>query len=133
MDVDVVEVASGVFQARAKHVCWVLVVDGGEVTLVDTGYPGDHDRVLASLSRIGRSPADVAAVVLTHAHPDHLGSAEYFRTTVGKPVLAHESEVANATGERIEQVSIPTLLSMAWRSDVFVWADGCDPAQGCQG
>lgn len=122
MDVDVVEVASGVFQARAKHVGWVLVVDGGEVTLVDTGYPGDRDRVIASLSRIGRSPADVAAVVLTHAHPDHLGSAEYFRTVVGRPVLAHELEVPNATGTRIEQVSIPTLVKMAWRSDVFVWA-----------
>ena len=122
MDVDVMEVAAGVFQARAKHVGWVLVVDGDEVTLVDTGYPGDRDRVVASLARIGRSPADVAAVVLTHAHPDHLGSAEYFRTVVGKPVLAHELEVPNATGARIEQVSIPTLLTMAWRSDVLVWA-----------
>lgn len=122
MNVEVVEVASGVFLARAKHVGWVLVVDGGEVTLVDTGYPGDRERVIASLRQIGRSPADVAAVVLTHAHPDHLGSAEYFRSTVGKPVLAHELEVANATGARIEQVSIPTLLKMAWRPDVFVWA-----------
>jgi glyoxylase-like metal-dependent hydrolase (beta-lactamase superfamily II) len=122
VDVDVVEVGPGVFQARAKHVCWVLVVDGDEVTLVDTGFPGDRKRVIASLARIGRSPADVAAVVLTHAHPDHLGSAEYFRTVVGKPVLAHELEVPNATGARIEQVSIATLLKMAWRPNVFVWA-----------
>lgn len=122
MDVEVVEIASGVWQARAKHVGWVLVVDGHEVTLVDTGYPGDHDRVIASLAQIGRSPADVAAVVLTHAHPDHLGSAEYFRTTVGKPVLVHALEVDNATGARIEQVSIPTLMKMVWRPDVFVWA-----------
>lgn len=121
MDVEVVEVAAGVWQARAKHVGWVLVVDGDEVTLVDTGFPGDRERVVASLERIGRSPADVAAVVLTHAHPDHLGSAEYFRTTVGKPVLCHELEVPNATGTRIEQVSVPTLLKMLWRPDVFVW------------
>ena len=39
MDVSVVEVASGVWQARAQHVCWVLIVDGVGVTLVDTGYP----------------------------------------------------------------------------------------------
>ena len=52
-----------VWQARAKHVAWVLVVDGGDVTLVDTGYPGDRDRVITSLAKVGRSPADVAAVV----------------------------------------------------------------------
>lgn len=119
MDVDVVEVASGVFQARAKHVGWVLVTDGDEVTLVDTGYPGDRERVITSLHKIGRSPADVAAVVLTHAHVDHMGSAEHFRSVHHKPVLVHELEVASATGVRVEQVPITTLLKMAWRTDVL--------------
>ncbi|WP_239100663.1 MBL fold metallo-hydrolase [Phycicoccus sp. CSK15P-2] len=119
--VDVREVAPGVWHARAKHVAWVLLVEGGEVTLVDTGYPGDRDRVVASLEQVGRAPADVAAVVLTHAHPDHLGSAEYFRTQVGAPVLVHEREVPNATGERVEQVSVATLLARVWRPDVAVW------------
>jgi glyoxylase-like metal-dependent hydrolase (beta-lactamase superfamily II) len=120
-DLDVREVAPGVWHARAKHVGWILVVDGDEVTLVDTGFPGDRDRVIASLAQVGRSPADVAAVILTHAHPDHLGSAEHFRTFYGKRVLAHELEGPNATGARIEQVSVQTLLSMAWRRDVIVW------------
>lgn len=121
MDVSVVEVESGVWQARAQHVCWVLIVDGDGVTLVDTGYPGDKERVIASLGKIGRAPADVDAVVLTHAHPDHIGSAEYFRSQVGKPVWVHEQEEANATGEHVEQVSIATLLKMAWRPSVLVW------------
>ena len=116
-----VEVASGVWQARAQHVCWVLIVDGAGVTLVDAGYPGDKERVIASLGKIRRAPADVDAVVLTHAHPDHLGSAEYFRSQVGKPVWVHEQEKPNATGEHVEQVSVPTLLKMAWRPSVVVW------------
>jgi len=44
VDVDVVEVASGVWHARSKHVGWVLVTEGESVTLVDTGYPGEIGR-----------------------------------------------------------------------------------------
>jgi glyoxylase-like metal-dependent hydrolase (beta-lactamase superfamily II) len=120
-DVQVDEVASGVWHARAKHVGWALVTDGDGVTLVDTGYPGDRDRVLASLERIGRSPADVEAVVLTHAHPDHLGSAEHFRVERSTPVWTHEAEAAHARGEHIEQVSTSAVLRLAWRRDVRRW------------
>jgi glyoxylase-like metal-dependent hydrolase (beta-lactamase superfamily II) len=121
MQLEVVEVAPGVHHARAKHVSWVLVTDGTEVTLVDSGYPGDRPRVIASLESIGRSPADLGAIVLTHGHPDHIGSAEYLRRAHRVRVLAHEREVANARGMRIEQVSEATLLRMLWRSDVAVW------------
>lgn len=121
MRVDVVEVADGVHHARAKHVSWVLVTDGADVTLIDSGYPGDRSRVMASLERIGRSPADIGAILLTHGHPDHIGSVEYLRRTGAVRVLAHEREAANATGERVEQVSEATLLRMLWRPDVAVW------------
>jgi len=110
MDVTVTEVASGVHHARAKHVSWVLVTDGDAVTVVDTGYPGDRDRLLRSLQRIGRTVGDVAEVLLTHGHPDHIGSADYLRTTHGIPVRAHRDEVANACGDDIEQVSEASLL-----------------------
>ncbi|NJC74263.1 MBL fold metallo-hydrolase [Planosporangium thailandense] len=121
MRVDVVEVAPGVHHARAKHVSWVLVTDGTDVTLVDSGYPGDRARVAASLEAIGRSPADLSAILLTHGHPDHIGSVEHLRRVHRLPVRVHEREVANARGQRIEQVSEATLLRMLWRPDVMVW------------
>jgi glyoxylase-like metal-dependent hydrolase (beta-lactamase superfamily II) len=121
MDVMVREVGTGVWHARGDHVSWTLLTEGDEVTLVDTGWPGDRGRVIASLERIGRSPADVAAIVLTHGHPDHLGNAAWFQREHATPLWAHESEAANVRGERIEQVSPLRLLSMAWRRDVRVW------------
>ena len=48
---------------------WVLVADGDEVTLVDTGEPRELPRVLSPLERIGRALGDVAAVVLTPLIP----------------------------------------------------------------
>jgi glyoxylase-like metal-dependent hydrolase (beta-lactamase superfamily II) len=122
MDIELTEVASGVHHARAKHVTWTLVVDGDSVTLVDTGYPGDRDRLIRSLDKIGRAPADVAAVVLTHGHPDHIGSAEYLRTAHGVPVWVHGAEAANARGEHIEQATPATVFRYAWHPSVLVWA-----------
>ncbi len=122
MDVHLLEVASGVFHVRAQHVGWVMITEGSEVTLVDTGFPGDRARLLRSLRRIGRRPSDVAAILLTHAHPDQLGSAEYLRSTEETPVLVHPDEVDNATGRSIEQVRKPRVLLRAWRPSVALWA-----------
>jgi glyoxylase-like metal-dependent hydrolase (beta-lactamase superfamily II) len=121
MDVEVTEVGPGVHHARAKHVSWTLVTEGVAVALVDTGYPRDRERLLRSLELVGRRAADVDTVVLTHGHPDHLGSAEHLRSVYGVPVLAHRAEVPNASGARVEQVSERSLLRQAWRPPVLRW------------
>lgn len=122
VDVEVTEVGPGVHHARAKHVSWTLVIEGDNVTLVDTGYPGDRERLFRSLELIGRRLSNVDVVVLSHGHPDHLGSAEHLRSAYDVPVLAHEDEVPNASGARIEQVSERTLLRQAWRPTVLRWS-----------
>lgn len=121
MRLEMDQVGPGVYQARTKYVAWALVEEAGEVTLVDTGWPGDRERVLRSLEEIGRRGSDVSAIVLTHGHRDHQGNAAWLHQQYGVPVRAHAAEEANALGTRIEEVSIPTLLRMAWRPDVLVW------------
>lgn len=95
MQVQLDEVADRVWHVQSTHVGWMLVTDGDGVTVVDTGCPGDREALLHSLERIGRSPADVAAVLLTHAHPDHIGSAAHLGRTAPAPVLTHELEASH--------------------------------------
>ncbi|MFE1326930.1 MBL fold metallo-hydrolase [Streptomyces sp. NPDC058735] len=101
---------------------WVILTEGDAVTLVDTGYPGDRARLLASLAQVGSSPEAVAAVLVTHAHNDHLGSAEYLRAAHGTPVYLHQAEVPHARRDFPHQVSVGTVLRNAWRSGVLPWA-----------
>ncbi|MFD5284190.1 MBL fold metallo-hydrolase [Streptomyces rubrogriseus] len=121
MSADVRQVADGTYLVHGGNTNWVILTDGDAVTLVDTGYPGDRRALLESLAAVGSSPEAVAAVLITHAHNDHLGSAEYLRATHGTPVLLHEAEVPHARRDYLQQVSVGTVLRNAWRPGVLPW------------
>lgn len=116
------QAADGVWLVTGTDNNWVLVADGDDVTLVDAGFPRDLPRVLSSLERIGRTPGDVTVIVLTHAHPDHIGASERLRAGRGIPVRLLDAEAAHARGEVIEQVSELQILRAAWRPQVLLWA-----------
>ncbi|MEU2542514.1 MBL fold metallo-hydrolase [Streptomyces iakyrus] len=115
-------VADGTYLVHGSNTNWVILTEGDAVTLVDTGYPGDREQLLASLAEVGSAPEAVTAVLITHAHNDHLGSAEYLRAAHGTPVHLHEAEVPHARREFLHQVSIGTVLKNGWRPGVLPWA-----------
>ncbi len=73
-----------------------LIEDGGEITIVDAGLPGLWRELPDELAAMGRSLADVTAVVLTHGDTDHLGFAERIRRERGVPVHIHEADAERA-------------------------------------
>ncbi|WP_327715132.1 MBL fold metallo-hydrolase [Streptomyces sp. NBC_00490] len=122
MQTDVRQVADGTYLVHGSNTNWVILSDGDAVTLVDTGYPGDREQVLASLAQVGSSPEAVAAVLITHAHNDHLGSAEYLRDAYGTPVYLHDAEVPHARREFLHQVTVGDVVRNGWRPGVLPWA-----------
>jgi glyoxylase-like metal-dependent hydrolase (beta-lactamase superfamily II) len=69
------EVAENVFCVEGTAVNWVLLRDGAALTLIDAGWSGDTPRVEASIRALGCHPSDVQAILLTHAHLDHMGAS----------------------------------------------------------
>jgi glyoxylase-like metal-dependent hydrolase (beta-lactamase superfamily II) len=86
-------VAPGIHRIEDSFTNWYLVEEDGRVCVVDAGVPSSWDSLHEALSRIGRGPEDVDAVVLTHAHFDHVGFAEKARTELNVPVYVHENDV----------------------------------------
>ena len=76
-----------------------LLEESGEITIVDAGMPGYWNDLPDELAAMNRSLADVRAVVLTHAHVDHIGFAERLRSERGVPVSVHELDAMIARGE----------------------------------
>ncbi|TCO50699.1 MBL fold metallo-hydrolase [Actinocrispum wychmicini] len=64
--------------------CWVLHSSGAAL-LVDPG--DDPDRVLAAVADL-----DVTAILLTHAHFDHVMGVDAVATALDVPVLGHRAE-----------------------------------------
>ena len=63
-----------------------FVVDADVLTLVDTGTPGGAAAMLRALEAVGRRPADVARILLTHRHADHAGNAAELARATGATV-----------------------------------------------
>ncbi len=65
-----------------------LIVEPEGVTIVDTGLPGAHGRILAAVRSLGREPRDVRRLLLTHQHIDHGGGAQKLVTWPGAEAYA---------------------------------------------
>ena len=85
-------VGRGIHRLQHAYVNCYLLEDESGVTVVDTALPHTWPLIRRVLRAIGRGPSDVAAVVLTHAHFDHLGFAARAQKEWSVPVFAHPLE-----------------------------------------
>ena len=92
-------IARGVHRLGDGLVNSYLLEESGELTIVDAGAPGYWNDLPTELATMNRSLADVRALVLTHAHIDHVGFAERLRREQGVPVSVHELDAKMARGE----------------------------------
>ncbi len=97
-------VARGVHQLPVGSHAYLVDGDDG-VTLVDTGLPGRFDVIADTLAHIGRTPRDVTAVLITHAHSDHTGNAAAVKAAGAGPVSMSARDARVAQGESPQENS----------------------------
>jgi glyoxylase-like metal-dependent hydrolase (beta-lactamase superfamily II) len=107
---------------QTEHVNWVVYVGPDGVTLVDSGYIGQREELVSSLTAVGCRPEDVDAVLITHGHADHLGGAAWLADELGTPVFTDAAEVPNVRREVIEQAGVGDVFGNVLRPGVLGWA-----------
>jgi glyoxylase-like metal-dependent hydrolase (beta-lactamase superfamily II) len=122
------QVAPGVHRLGNAYVNLYVIEDGNALTLVDGGLAGFRAQLDEFLRSRGRSVADIAAVILTHGHSDHVGIVEGVRTDAPAPVHIHERDAEMArTGKahQREGSMLPYLrYPAAWKFLVGAARDG---------
>jgi glyoxylase-like metal-dependent hydrolase (beta-lactamase superfamily II) len=93
------KIADGVFRiAPGRSNCYLLA--GNDLTLIDTGMPGDAEIIKAAINALGLKPEKVGHILITHGHLDHTGSLAELKKISGAPVIAAVKDTAYIQGSR---------------------------------
>lgn len=92
------EVVPGV-HAIQLGVVNAYLIEGHDLTLVDTGSPGSGAEIMRAVQMLGRSPREIAHILVTHCHPDHSGGLAEIKRISGAAAYMHPLSAAVVRGE----------------------------------
>ena len=70
--------------------CYLL--EGERCVFIDGGAPNQSRAFVKGMAALGMAPSQVALVILTHAHWDHIGSAHALVELTGAKLAIHKGE-----------------------------------------
>ena len=94
------QVVPGLFVIPTGIVNTFLIDAPDGCVLVDAGLPGRDADILRGVAAAGRRPTDVRHLIVTHAHPDHIGSLAAVRAATGAGRVVPPGRRADRRGRR---------------------------------
>jgi glyoxylase-like metal-dependent hydrolase (beta-lactamase superfamily II) len=69
-----------------------ILIFGDRITLIDTGVKGSEGKIISYIEENGRDISELRTIILSHSHPDHIGSAARIKELTDCEILAHANE-----------------------------------------
>lgn len=95
---NILEVIPNVYQMTFRGVN-VLVLAEAELTIIDTGFRASVPKIIDCVHGLGRSPAEISLIIITHNHFDHAGGLSELRKLSRAKVAAHKADMYDANGQ----------------------------------
>ena len=87
------QIAPGLFTFTGLLMGRVYLLEGVDgLTVVDAGLFGAGKAIVKELVESGRKPTDVKRILVTHAHPDHIGGLKDLQLQTGATVVTSAGE-----------------------------------------
>ncbi|MFW9795930.1 MAG: MBL fold metallo-hydrolase [Candidatus Thorarchaeota archaeon] len=94
------EIIPGIYVVRGKFasefgfIASYLVVDEGEVLVIDPGTAGDPgNRLEKAIKELGLDPkTNIVGIICTHGHPDHAAGAGRLKKSTGASIMIHRGD-----------------------------------------
>jgi glyoxylase-like metal-dependent hydrolase (beta-lactamase superfamily II) len=87
------QIVPGVYTFTGLMLGRVYLIEGEDgLTIVDAGLASAPAKIVRQLEAMGHQPGDVKRILVTHAHPDHVGGLPELKRLTGAQVVASEIE-----------------------------------------
>lgn len=105
-------VLEGVYVVAMGTANGYLIEGEDGLTLIDAGFPKKEAAVFDAIRRLGRSTGELRRLILTHGHPDHIGSAAAIVRETGARTYMHpiDKPLAESGGPFRPMTPAPGLL-----------------------
>lgn len=91
-----------------------LIIFGDSITIVDSGVKDSYKLIYDYIEKNNRKPDEIKTLILSHSHPDHIGSAHRIKTDTGCKVVGHilEKEWIENIDLQAKQRPVPGFYSL---------------------
>lgn len=69
-----------------------LIIFGQSITVIDSGVKDSYKAIYDYIEKNNRKISDIDTLIISHSHPDHIGSAKKIKDDTGCKVIGHLHE-----------------------------------------